>query len=107
MNISIKSGRLVRDPDVRYSKEGTPIARFTLAVNRPFKNEKGEFDADFIQYVGFKKNAEFIEKYLKKGTKIIVNSWTQTGSYKDKDGVTRYTVDEIVERMEFCEPIKK
>lgn len=101
MNKTIYTGRLTADPEVRYAKD-LCVARYTLAVDRKYKKE-GEPSADFIRCVAFGKQGEFAEKYLKKGTKIAVSGRTQTGSYKDKDGKTVYTNDNVVEEHEFCE----
>lgn len=103
MNKVILMGRLANDPDVTYSQgeNQTCIARYRLAVNRRFKRE-GDADADFISCVAFGKNGEFAEKYLHKGTKILVTGRIQTGSY-EKDNVKHYTTDIIVEEHEFCE----
>ena len=95
-------GRLTRDPDVRYTDGGSTIARFSLAVDRRFKQEGGE-TADFINCIAFGKTAEFIEKYIFKGTKIALNGRIQTGSYTNKDGVKIYTTDVVVENVEFAE----
>lgn len=104
MNKVILCGRLVRDPDVRYSQGDKPfaVAKYTLAVDRKFKQE-GSPAADFINCVAMGKNGEFAEKYLHKGTKIIVTGRWQTGSYTNKDGQTVYTNDCMVEEHEFAE----
>ena len=102
MNKVIVSGRLTADPEVRYSNSGDAIARYTLAVDRRFKKD-GEQNADFIRCIVFGKGAEFTEKYLHKGTKMIVEGRIQTGSYKNKDGQTVYTTDVVVESQEFAE----
>lgn len=104
MNKVILMGRLVRDPEVRYSNgdNSMAIARYTLAVDRRLKKD-GENNADFIGCVAFGKSAEFTEKYLKKGTKIIVTGRIQTGSYTNKDGQKVYTTDVVVEEQEFAE----
>lgn len=104
MNKVILMGRVVREPDVRYSQGEKPmaVAKFTLAVDRKFKKD-GEQNADFISCTAFGKVAEVIEKYVTKGTKIIVEGRWQTGSYKNKDGATVYTNDCMVENIEFCE----
>lgn len=104
MNKVILMGRVVREPEVRYSQGATPmaIASFTLAVDRKFKKD-GEQSADFISCKAFGKTGEVIEKYVSKGTKIIVEGRWQTGSYKNKDGATVYTNDCMVENIEFCE----
>ena len=104
MNKILLCGRLVREPEVRYSQgsNSMAIASFTLAVDRKFKKD-GEQSADFINCKAFGKTAEVIEKYVTKGTKIIVEGRWQTGSYKNKDGATVYTNDCMVENIEFCE----
>ena len=97
-------GRLTRDPEVRYSQgqSGSCVARYTLAVDRRYSRE-GEASADFINCVVFGKSAEFVEKYLKKGSKIAVSGRIQTGSYTNKDGNKVYTTDVVVEEQEFAE----
>ena len=104
MNKVIEIGRLVREPEIRYSQgaSSTCIARYTLAVDRKFKQE-GQPTADFINCIAFGKLGEFAEKYLHKGVKIAVVGRIQTGSYKNKDGNTVYTTDVVVEEQEFCE----
>ena len=81
MNKVVLMGRLTRDPDVRYTQGDRPlaVARYTLAVNRRFKRDN-EPDADFINCVAFGRAGEFAERYLKKGTKIVVSGRIQTGS---------------------------
>ena len=97
-------GRLTKDPDVRYSQgeNATAIARYSIAVDRRFKKE-GEQTADFIGCVAFGKLGEFAEKYLRKGTKVVVTGRIQTGSYTNKDGQKVYTTDVVVEECEFAE----
>ncbi len=104
MNKVILMGRLTRDPEVRYSQgdSAMAIARFTLAVDRRFKRD-GEASADFISCVAFGKQAEFIEKYLHQGTKVVAEGRIQTGSYTNKDGQKVYTTDVVVEQCEFAE----
>lgn len=104
MNKVIEIGRLTKDPEIRYSQgaNATCIARYTLAVDRKFKQE-GQPTADFINCIAFGKLGEFAEKYLRKGIKIAVTGRIQTGSYKNKDGNTVYTTDVVVEEQEFCE----
>ena len=106
MNKAILCGRLTKDPDVRYSQGAEPmaIARYTLAVDRRGRGTKeGEQTADFISCVAFGKAGEFAEKYLRKGTKMIVTGRIQTGSYTNKEGVKVYTTDVVVEDQEFAE----
>lgn len=107
MNKVILCGRLTRDPDVRYSQgdTATAVARYTLAVDRRFsrRDQQDAQTADFIGIVAFGKAGEFAEKYLKKGTKVIVTGRIQTGSYTNKDGVKVYTTDVVAEDQEFAE----
>ena len=106
MNKVILMGRLTRDPEVRYSQGAEPlaIARYTLAVDRRGRaNGNNEQTADFIQCVAFGKSGEFVEKYLKQGTKIVVTGRIQTGSYTNKDGNKVYTTEVVVEEQEFAE----
>ena len=102
MNKVILMGRLAKDPDVRYSADNKAFARYSLAVDRRFSQE-GQPTADFINCVAFGKNAEFAEKYLHKGTKIVDVGRIQTGSYTNRDGQKVYTTDVVVEEHEFCE----
>lgn len=104
MNKVILIGRLTKDPEVRHDTQN-PVATYTLAVDRKFKQE-GKPEADFIRCVAWNKNADFVEKYLKKGTKICIVGHIQTGSYTDKDGKTIYTTDVNVEEHEFVESKK-
>ncbi|MDE6698267.1 MAG: single-stranded DNA-binding protein [Lachnospiraceae bacterium] len=104
MNKVILMGRLTRDPEVRYSQgeSSLAIARFTLAVDRRFKRD-GEATADFISCVAFGRQAEFVERYLHQGTKIVAEGRIQTGSYTNKDGQKVYTTEVVVESTEFAE----
>lgn len=103
MNKVILMGRLTRDPEVRYSQgeNATAVARFTLAVDRRFRRE--DASADFIGCVAFGRNAEFIEKYFRQGTKALITGRIQTGSYTNRDGQKVYTTDVVVEEQEFAE----
>jgi len=102
MNKVILMGRLTKDPDMR--GEGTNlVARYSLAVDRRFKDNDGNYQTDFINIIVFGKGAEFAEKYLKKGTKVVVTGRIQTGSYTNKEGAKIYTTDVIVEDQEFAE----
>ena len=104
MNKVILIGRVVRDADIRYSQGAntTCVARYTLAVDRKFKQE-GQPTADFINCIAFGKLGEFAEKYLRQGIKIAVTGRIQTGSYTNKDGNKVYTTDVVVEECEFAE----
>ena len=96
-------GRLTKDADIRQSQGQNPttVARYTLAVDRKGKDA----GADFINMVSFGKTAEFIEKYVHKGTKIAAKGRIQTGSY-EKDGKKIYTTDVVAEEVEFAESKK-
>lgn len=98
MNVSVLMGRLTREPNITYGAEDMAIARYTLAVDR-----MGGKETDFISCVAFGKNAEFAQKWLHKGTKVVVNGRIQTGSYTNRDGQKVYTTDVVVERAEFAE----
>ena len=104
MNKVILMGRLTKDPEIRYTGTGEPIAiaRYTIAVNRPYKKD-GQTQADFINVVSYRKAAEFIEKYFRKGMKANICGRIQTGSYTNKDGNKVYTTDVLVEEIEFGE----
>lgn len=106
LNKVIIIGRLVRNPEVRYSQmqdgQQMAIARYTLAVDRNGK-DKG---TDYPSCVAFGKQGEFAEKYLKQGMKIAIEGRLQTGSY-EKEGVKHYTTDIVVEKHEFCEGKKE
>lgn len=104
MNKVITVGRLVRDPETRYSGESNSMAvcRYTLAVDRKFKKD-GEPTADFINYVAFGKTAEFAEKYFTRGLRVAVSGRIQTGSYTNRDGQKVYTTDVVVEEHEIAQ----
>ncbi len=105
MNKVILMGRLTRDPEVRYSQgeQATAVARYTLAVDRRFRRDADQQTADFIGCVAFGKLGEFAERYLRKGTKVVVSGRIQTGSYTNRDGQKVYTTDVVVEECEFAE----
>ena len=104
MNKVILMGRLTRDPEVRYSQGAnqTTVGRFSIAVDRRFKRE-GEPDADFFNCTAFGKQAEFAERYLHKGTKIVLSGRIQNDNYTNKDGQMVYSVRVMVDEIEFAE----
>lgn len=104
MNKVILMGRLTRDPEIRYTQGETPtaVARYTLAVNRTYKRQ-GEPDADFINCVVFGRGAEFAEKYLRQGMRIVISGRIQAGSYMGRDGSRMYFTNIVVETQEFAE----
>ena len=107
MNKVILMGRLTDDPKIAKGKNDLIVARYALAVQRKIKNDKGEYDSDFINCVAFGKAAEFSEKYFHKGQKVLVSGRIQTGSYINKDGQKVYTTDVILEDQEFAESKKE
>lgn len=108
MNKVILMGRLTRDPEARYTQgeNSMCITRYSLAVDRRFSRQNGnngDQTADFINIVAFGRQGEFAEKYLHKGTKVVVTGRIQTGSYTNKDGQKVYTTDVVAEDQEFAE----
>lgn len=102
MNKVELTGRLTRDPEVRYTNSGAAVASFTVAVDRRFKKD-GEQSADFISCTSFGKTGEFIEKYFHKGSGIELSGRIQTGSYTNKDGKKVYTTDVVAEEVGFTQ----
>ena len=103
MNKVVLVGRLTAKPELRYTGSNTAYTRFSVAVNRPFANADGKRDADFINVVAWRKQAETISKFFDKGNLIALEGRLQTGSYDDKDGNKRYTVDVALDNFEFVE----
>ena len=102
MNKVMLIGRVTRDPELRYTSSNIPSTRFTLAVNRNFQNQNGETEADFINVVVWRKQAENVKKYVSKGSLIAVEGRIQTGSY-EKDGQRVYTTDVVADNVQFLE----
>ena len=103
MNKVILMGRLTRDPEMRYGQgSSTAVCRYSIAVDRRFKRD-GQPEADFFNCTVFGKGAEFAEKYLKKGTKIVISGSIQNDNYTNKDGQKVYGTQIIVEEQEFAE----
>lgn len=104
MNKIVLMGRLTKDPEVRYTQgqNSMAVASFSLAVNRKFKREN-EPDADFFNCTAFGNQAQFVEKYLKKGTKILLSGRVQNDNYTNKEGQKVYSVKILVEEIEFAE----
>ncbi|MBQ9318605.1 MAG: single-stranded DNA-binding protein [Bacilli bacterium] len=103
MNKVVLVGRLTAKPELRYTPANIAFLRFTIAVNRPFSNKDGNREADFINVVCWRNQAETIAKYFDKGNLISLEGRIQTGSYDDKDGNKRYTTDVALENFEFVE----
>lgn len=104
MNRVVLVGRLTKDPDLRYTPAGVAVATFTLAVNRPFKNTQGEQETDFIQCVVWRKPAENVANFLKKGSMAGVDGRVQTRNYEDSDGKRVFVTEVVAESVQFLEP---
>ena len=102
LNKVVLIGRLTKDPELRYTASGTAVARFTLAVDRGFKNQDGEKQADFIPITVWRTQAENCAKHLAKGRLVAVVGRIQTGHY-DKDGQRHYTTEVVADEVRFLE----
>ena len=97
-------GRLTRDPELRYTQSQTPVASFTLAVDRDFGGrDGGEKQTDFIDCVAWRSSAEFVSKYFHKGSMAVVSGRLQINSYTDRDGNKRNRAEVVVDNMYFGE----
>ncbi len=96
-------GNLTKDFDLKYSQGGTAFVNGSVAVQRRFKNQKGEYETDFINLKAFGKTAENLANYFSKGSKIGISGSLQTGSYENKEGQRVYTNDVVVEQFTFVE----
>ena len=96
-------GRLTKDPDLKHSESNLPILRFTIAVNRTFTDQNGQKQADFINCVAFRKQAENMARFLGRGSQIAVEGRIQTRNYQGKDGNTVYVTKVVAESVQFLE----
>ena len=103
LNRVVLVGRLTRDPDLRYTPNGIAVANFNIACNRPFRNQQGEQEADFINCVVWRKTAENLANYMKKGSMIGVDGRVQTRSYEGQDGKMVYVTEVLAESIQFLE----
>ena len=101
MNKVFLIGRLTRDPELRYTGNNTAVASFSIAVNRSFTNQQGEREADFINIVVWRKQAENVKNYLSQGSQVAVEGRLQTRNYEDKDGQKRYVTEVVADNVEF------
>ena len=106
INRVVLVGRLTKDPELRYTPSGVPMARFTVAVNRPFSNQQGEKEADFIGCIAWRKQAENLANFMKKGSLISVSGRLQTNSYENQQGQKVYTWEIVVDEVGFLESKK-
>lgn len=96
-------GRLIRDPELRYVSNGSPLAQFTLAVDRDFRNAAGDREADFINCVAWRKLAELVGQYCTKGRLVAVEGRLQTHTYEAQDGSRRRTTEVVGDRVWFLD----
>lgn len=104
MNKVVLTGRITKDPEIRYTQSGMPNLRFSLAVDRQTRDAQGNRTADFISCVAFSQQADFMSRYVKKGNMLVVEGRIQTGQFQGQDGQVRYTTDVVVERIENLSP---
>ena len=103
INRAVVCGRLVRDPELRRTSNGTPVTSFTVAVNRTFKNSDGEQEADFINCVAWNKTAEIVDQYCSKGNLVGVEGRLQSRSYQDNQGNNRTVVEIVADQVQFMQ----
>lgn len=103
LNRVVLVGRLTKDPDLRYTPNGTAVANFTLAVNRPFSNQQGNREADFINCVVWRRPAENLANYMKKGSMVGVDGRVQTRTYEGQDGKTVFVTEIVADSVQFLE----
>lgn len=103
MNRVMLIGRLTAKPEIKYTGSNVPFVRFTVAVNRQFSNQDGTREADFINVIAWRKQAEVICNYFDKGNQIAIEGRLQTGSYDAQDGTKRYTTDVVLDTFHFIE----
>ena len=107
MNKVFLIGRLTRDPELRYTGSNVAVATFSLAVNRPFTNQSGEREADFINIVVWRKQAENVKNYLTQGSQVAIDGRIQTRSYDGEDGKKRYVTEVIADNVQFLDSKSK
>ena len=103
MNKVFLIGRLTRDPELRYTGNNTAVASFTLAVNRNFTSQSGEREADFINIVVWRKQAENVKNYIKQGSQVAIDGRIQTRSYDDQNGQKRYVTEVVADNVQFLD----
>ena len=103
MNKVFLIGRLTRDPELRYTSSNIPIASFSIAVNRTFANQNGEREADFINIVVWRKQAENCKNYLNQGSQVAIDGRIQTRNYEDQNGQKRYVTEVVADNVQFLD----
>lgn len=104
INRVVLVGRLTKDPELRYTPNGVAVASFTLACNRPFTNQQGEREADFIRVVVWRRQAENVANYLQKGSLAGVDGRIQTRSYDNNEGRRVFVTEVVGDSVQFLEP---
>lgn len=104
MNRVILTGRITKDPEIRYTQNGVPSVNFTLAVDRGMRDANGNRQADFINCVAWRGQADFISRFIKKGYLLAVEGRIQTRNYQGQDGQTRYVTEVLVDQVENLQP---
>jgi len=103
LNRVVLAGRLTRDPELRYTPNGIPVANFTVAINRPYRNQQGEQEADFVNCVTWRKQAENLANYMRKGSLVGVDGRIQTRSYENQEGRRVFVTEVLAEHITFLE----
>ena len=103
MNKVFLIGRLVRDPELRYTGSNTAVATFSIAVNRNFANQNGERETDFINIVVWRKQAENVKNYLTQGSQVAIDGRIQTRNYDDQNGQKRYVTEVVADNVQFLD----
>ncbi len=104
INRVVLVGRLTKDPELKYTKNGVAMTRFTLAVNRPFKNQQGENEADFINCIAWRRQAENTATYVGKGSLIGIDGRIQTSNFEGQDGQRVFMTEVVADSVQFLEP---
>src|SRR5690625_2954696 len=104
MNRVVLAGRLTKDPELRYTPNGVAVANFTVAINRPRRNQQGEQEADFINCVAWRSQAENLANYMRKGSLVGVDGRIQTRSYENQEGRRVFVTEVLAEGITFLEP---
>lgn len=100
-------GRITATPELRYTNSNIEVCSFTLAINRKFKNQSGDYEADFLNCIAFRNTAKLISEYVQKGDKLGITGRVQTRSYENNEGKRVYVTEVVVEQIDFVEPRKK
>lgn len=104
INNVVLVGRLTKDPELKYTQGGIAVTRFTLAVNRPFSNQQGQREADFVNCVTWRKQAENLANYLRKGSLAGIEGRIQTSNFEGKDGNRIFMTEVVADSVQFLEP---